>query len=79
MVLSIDGLSLTRGCFRGRSSDRWLSLSVVLSSMPSSRLRFMEVGIIAGPEDTMVDNDSLPMLEVRLLERREKRPVLCGS
>jgi hypothetical protein len=39
----------------------------------------MDVGIIAGPEDAMVDNDSLPMLEVRLLERREKRPVLCGS
>jgi hypothetical protein len=37
----------------------------------------MDIGIIAGPEDAIFENDSLPMLELRLLERREKKPVLC--
>jgi hypothetical protein len=33
----------------------------------------MGVGTIAGPEDAILDNDSLSMLEVRFLERREKK------
>jgi hypothetical protein len=34
----------------------------------------MGVGIIAGPEDAILDNDSLLMLEVTFLEGREKTP-----